>query len=124
MNMNFNFFTPTHLIFGTGKLNELGKQKMPGKKALLLLSNGKSARISGALDRTQQQLDSAGVSYVTCANIHENPSKDVVMQAATTARENSCDFIVALGGGSVIDSAKAIAVMASKTIIFFISQRI
>lgn len=51
-NMNFTLFTPTKLLFGCGKLNEFGNQTMPGKKALLLISNGKSVRTTGTLDRT------------------------------------------------------------------------
>lgn len=112
-NMNFNLFTPTKLLFGCGKLNELGNQAMPGKKALLLISNGNSVRTTGTLDRTVAQLDKANVAHVLCANIHENPSKEVVMEAATVARENGCDFIVALGGGAVLDSAVAVAAMAT-----------
>lgn len=54
-NMNFNLFTPTKLLFGCGKLNELGNQSMPGKKALLLISNGQSVRTTGTLDRTVAQ---------------------------------------------------------------------
>lgn len=111
MNMNFNLNTPTNLIFGSGKLNELGAQKLPGKKALLLISSGKSAKISGALERTQEQLENAGAAYVVCANIHENPTKELVMEAAAAAKENGCDFIVALGGGAVLDSATAISAM-------------
>lgn len=113
MNMNFNLNTPTNLIFGSGKLNELGAQKLPGKKALLLISSGKSAKISGALERTQEQLEKAGAAYVVCANIHENPTKELVMEAAAVAKENGCDFIVALGGGAVLDSATAISAMAT-----------
>ncbi|WP_066687930.1 iron-containing alcohol dehydrogenase [Christensenella intestinihominis] len=113
MNMNFNFFIPTKLIFGIGKINELGIQNMPGNKALLLISNGKSAKLSGALERTQEQLCKAGIEYAVCANIHENPSKEVVMEGAAFSRENDCDFIVALGGGAVLDSAIAIAAMAT-----------
>lgn len=113
MNMNFNLFTPTKLLFGAGKLDELGKEKLPGKKALLLISGGKSATASGALDRTQKQLEKAGVESVICANIHENPSKEIVMEAAAFAKENNCDFIVALGGGAVLDSSVAVAAMAT-----------
>ena len=51
MNMNFNFNNPTNLIFGRGSLNELGSQPMPGKKALVLISSGKSTRENGYLDR-------------------------------------------------------------------------
>lgn len=112
-NMNFNLFTPTKLLFGCGKLNELGNQTMPGKKALLLISSGKSVRTTGTLDRTIEQLDKAHIVYVLCANIHENPSKEVIMQAASVARKNRCDFIVALGGGAVLDSAVAVAAMAT-----------
>ena len=113
MNMNFNFNNPTNLIFGSGKLNELGKQKMPGKNALLLISSGNSVKKYGTLARVEEQLKQAGVTYTVCANIHENPSKEVVMEAAAVARENQCDFIVALGGGAVLDCAVAVAAMAT-----------
>lgn len=113
MNMKFNFYNPTNLIFGAGKLNELGSQKLPGKKALLLISNGKSVKVNGTLDRVQEQLEKAGVEYVVCDNIHENPSKEVVMEAAAMAKEKVCDFILALGGGAVLDSAAAVAAMAT-----------
>lgn len=113
MNMNFNFNNPTNLIFGAGALNSLGEQRMPGKKALLLISNGKSTKANGYLDRTEKQLEKAGVEYVVCGNIHENPSKEVVMEAAAVAKENNCDFIVALGGGAVLDSAVAVSAMAT-----------
>lgn len=93
--MDFNLFTPTKLLFGCGKLRELGNQTMPGKKALLLISNGQSVQTTGTLDRTIAQLDKAHAPHVLCANIHENPSKEVVMEAASLARENGCDFIVA-----------------------------
>ena len=56
MNLTFDFNNPTRILFGCGTLDLLGKQDLPGKKALVLLSNGKSARVSGALDRTLAQL--------------------------------------------------------------------
>ena len=113
MTMSFNFNSPTNLIFGAGSLDQLGSQKLPGKKALLLLSAGKSAKVSGALDRTVEQLEKAGVEYVPCAIIKENPTKDLVMEAAGVAKDNGCDFIVALGGGAVLDSSVAVAAMAT-----------
>lgn len=113
MNMNFNFNNPTNLIFGAGTLDHLGEQKLPGKKALLLISSGKSTKANGYLDRTEVQLRKAGVDYVVCANIHENPSKEVVMEASAVAKENDCDFLVALGGGAVLDSAVAVAAMVT-----------
>ena len=111
--MDFNLFTPTKLLFGRGKLNELGNQKLPGKKALLLISSGKSVKVNGTLDRVTAQLEKAGITYTICNNIHENPSKEVVMEAAACAKENGCDFILALGGGAVLDAAVAVAAMAT-----------
>lgn len=113
MNMNFNFNNPTNLIFGAGKLDELGNQKMPGKKALLLISSGNSVKKYGTLERVQKQLEKVGAEYVVCDNIHENPSKEVVMEAAAAAKKNGYDFIFALGGGAVLDSAVAVAAMAT-----------
>ena len=113
MNMDFHLFTPTRLLFGRGKLNELGNQCLPGKKALLLISSGKSVKVNGTLSRVEEQLSRAGASYFICNNIHENPSKEVVMEAACCARQNGCDFILALGGGAVLDSAIAVSAMAT-----------
>ena len=111
--MHFNFNNPTNLIFGSGSLNELGSQKMPGKKAMVLISNGKSTRATGYLDRTLEQLSKAGVETAVWAGIMENPLKEAVMEGAAFAKENKCDFIVALGGGAVLDSAVAISAMAT-----------
>ena len=115
MNMSFNFSNPTNLIFGAGKLDTLGEQKLPGKKALLLISNGKSTKANGYLDRTTAQLEKAGVDYVIYAGIMENPVKEAIMEGASVARENNCDFIVALGGGAVLDSSAAISAMATNS---------
>ena len=113
MNMNFDFNNPTRILFGSGKLSELGNQPMPGKKALLLMSGGKSAKVSGAYERTVEQLHKAGVEIAEFAKVMENPLKDMLMEGAAFAKENDCDFIVALGGGAVLDSAVAIAAMVT-----------
>ena len=113
MNMNFDFNNPTKILFGSGKLNELGSQPLPGKKALLLMSGGKSAKVSGAYDRTLEQLRKAGVEVTEFAKVMENPVKEMVMEGAAFAKENGCDFRVALGGGAVLDSAVAVAAMAT-----------
>lgn len=113
MNMNFDFNNPTRILFGSGKLDELGSRPMPGKKALLLMSGGRSAKVSGAYDRTLKQMEKAGVEIAEFAKVMENPVKEMVMEGAAFARENGCDFIVALGGGAILDSAVAIAAMAT-----------
>ncbi len=109
----FNMYVPTRFVFGSGRLRELHQQKMPGKKALIAISNGKSVRENGALDRTQEQLRLAGVATAVFDKIGANPTKTAVMKGAQTARDHGCDFIVALGGGSVMDAAKAMAMMAT-----------
>lgn len=113
MNMTFNFNNPTNLIFGSGKLSELSKQKLPGKKALLLISNGKSTQANGSFDRVMAQLQEAGIEVAVFDKIMENPLKSVVMEGASFAKENGCDFIVALGGGAVLDSSIAVSAMAT-----------
>ncbi len=113
MNMTFNFNNPTNLIFGSGKLSEIGEQKLPGKKALLLISNGKSTKANGSFDRVVEQLNKASVEYAVFNKIMENPLKEVIMEGAAFAKENGCDFIVALGGGAVLDSSTAISAMAT-----------
>ncbi len=113
MNMKFDFNNPTRILFGSGMLNELGNQPMPGKKAMVLISNGKSTKANGYLDRTLDQLHKAGVETAVFAGIMENPLKEAVMKGAVFARENLCDFIVALGGGAVLDSSVAISAMAT-----------
>lgn len=110
--MSYQCYLPTRVLFGCGKLGELHGQKLPGKKALLVISNGKSARESGALGRTQRELTLAGVEYIVYSNVGANPLKSQVEEGARLAVENGCDFIVALGGGSVMDAAKAMAMCA------------
>lgn len=111
--MKFNFYNPTNILFGKGMLNELGKQELPGKKAMVLISNGKSTKENGYLDRTLEQLKTAGVDTAVFAGIMENPLKEAIMEGAAFAKDNGCDFIVALGGGAVLDSSAAIGVMAT-----------
>lgn len=60
--MPYNFYNPTRVLFGAGQLSNLHAQKMPGKKAMVVISNGKSTRTNGSLDRTLEQLRKAGVS--------------------------------------------------------------
>lgn len=111
--MSFQMYVPTRILFGCGMLNNLHKQQMPGKKALIVISNGKSTKENGSLDRTEEQLEKAGVEYVVFDGIMANPLKSTIDEGAKAAKDNGCDFIVALGGGSVMDASKAIATMAT-----------
>jgi Alcohol dehydrogenase, class IV len=111
--MNFNYFVPTKILFGKGQLANLHAQKLPGKKALIVISSGKSVRSNGYLAQVEEQLDLAGIAHTVFDKILPNPIKTHVMEGAAFAKEQDCDFVVGLGGGSSIDAAKAIAVMAT-----------
>lgn len=111
--MSFQMYVPTRILFGAGKLNELSAQQLPGKRALLVISNGRAVRENGALARTREQLSAAGAESVVFDRVQANPLKTTVMDGAAFARAQGCDFVVALGGGSVMDASKAIAAMAT-----------
>ena len=108
---NFQFFMPTKVLFGAGQLKNLHLEQMPGKKALIVTSNGQSTKKFGYLAAVEAQLDLAGVEHELFDGIRPNPIRDNVMDAAAKARESNCDFVVALGGGSVMDAGKCIALM-------------
>lgn len=110
--MDFQYFIPTRILFGAGSLNKLDSESLPGTKALIVISAGKSMRANGYLARVIESLEKRKISWVLYDKILPNPIKSHVMEAAALARKESCDFIIGLGGGSSIDSAKSIAVMA------------
>lgn len=112
-NLMYDMYVPTRVMFGVGMLNRLSEQPLPGKRALIVISNGKSTRANGYLARTEEQLHKAGVETVVFAGATPNPTVSDVNAGAKAARENGCDFLVALGGGSVMDCSKGIAVIAT-----------
>ncbi|WP_434631871.1 iron-containing alcohol dehydrogenase [Thermoanaerobacterium thermosaccharolyticum] len=112
MKSNFTYFMPTEIIFGPGTLEKLATVRLPGKKALLVIGSGNSMRKHGYLDRVTSYLKQNNVDYVVYDKILPNPIADHVAEGAKLAKENECDFVIGLGGGSTIDSSKAIAVMA------------
>ena len=111
--MKFDYYMPTRLLFGAGKLKELHKHPLPGKKALIVMTGGKSLRANGYLAALENELALAGAERVIYDKITPNPTKSEVMAGAAIARENGCDFVIGFGGGSSIDAGKAIAVMAT-----------
>ena len=109
--MHFDFFVPTRIIFGRDRLKELAEIELPGKKALIVITNGRSMRNLGYLDTVTALLAGQGVEAEVFDSVLPNPIEQHVMEAAEMARNANCDFIIGLGGGSAIDSAKAIAMM-------------
>ncbi|MGE4465384.1 iron-containing alcohol dehydrogenase, partial [Sphaerochaeta sp.] len=104
-------YLPTKIIFGSHSLSRLSEQKLPGKKALVVISSGKSTRSHGYLDQLEEQLNKAQVSWEVFDKILPNPVLRHVTEGSELARKQGCDFVIGLGGGSVIDSAKGIAMM-------------
>lgn len=109
---SFKTFTPTKLFFGFGEIQRLATEQMPGKKALVVISSGTSMRRYGYLEKVTGLLAENHVDTVVYDKILPNPVKEHVMEGAQICRNEHCDFVVGLGGGSSIDSAKSIAVMA------------
>lgn len=114
MNANpvFNLHIPTRILFGCGEIKKLATETLPGKKAMIVISAGTSMKKYGYLDKVIGLLVENDVAAIVYDKILPNPIKAHVMEAAAICREQGCDFIIGLGGGSSIDSAKAIAVMA------------
>jgi len=113
MKTRFHYFMPTKILFGPGRLGELATTPyLPGRKAFIVITSGKAMKGQGYLDRVREALEKNGVSSVVFDRILPNPVSEHVEEGAAAARETGCDFIVGLGGGSSIDSAKSIAVMA------------
>ena len=109
--LNFSFFSPTEFVFGKGVEAQAGDMiKKRGGTKVLVHFGGQSAVKSGLLDRVTASLDAAGLSYVTLGGVQPNPRSTLVYKGIELARTEKVDFILAVGGGSVIDSGKAIAV--------------
>ena len=109
--MSYTFNVPTKVLFGAGALKKLHEEKLPGKKALVVISSGKSVRANGYLAALEAELDAAGVAHVLFDKIQANPLEPTVQEGIEFGRAAGVDLVVGLGGGSVMDAAKAIAAM-------------
>ncbi len=107
---NFNFYSPTFFAFGKDKEAEAGQlvKRFGGSKVLLHYGGG-SVKRSGLLDRVMSSLEESGVSYVQLGGVLPNPRSGLVYEGIKLCKKENVDFILAVGGGSTIDSAKAIA---------------
>lgn len=105
----FSFHNPTRIIFGEGKANEAGSVTATYSKNVLLVYGGNSIKRTGLYDSIKSQLNQAGVRVVELGGIEPNPRLTSVNAGIKLVREHQLDFILAVGGGSVIDAAKAIA---------------
>ena len=110
---NFNFYSPTQFIFGRERENETGKyvNRFGGSRVLIHYGSGSVVK-SGLLDRVKKSLNEAGIWHTELGGVVPNPRSGLVYQGINIVKTNNIDFVLAVGGGSVIDSAKAIALGA------------
>ena len=109
--INFDFFTPTKILFGAGRESEVGKQvaAFGGHKVIIVYGKkGGHVETSGLLDRVHKSLSDAGLSYVDLNGVVPNPRLSLVKEGIRIGRAQGVDFLLPIGGGSVIDTAKGI----------------
>lgn len=107
---NFTYQLPTRFVFGRGMENEVGREvRALGGTRVLIHYGGGSAVRSGLIDRVKKALDEQGISHVELGGVQPNPRDTLVYQGIELARREGVDFVLAVGGGSAIDSSKAIA---------------
>ncbi len=110
---NFNFYSPTYFVFGKGKENETGKyvKRFGGTRVLIHYGSG-SVMKSGLLDRVKKSLTESDIWFTELGGVVPNPRSGLVYEGIEICKHENIDFVLAVGGGSVIDSAKAIALGA------------
>lgn len=107
---NFTFCSPTEFVFGRDTENRVGQLcRKHGASRVLIVYGGGSVVRSGLLDRVRQSLTEQGIAFDELGGVKPNPEDDLVRKGITFFTSAACDFILAVGGGSVIDTAKAIA---------------
>jgi len=111
--MDFNINLPINVISGRDAVLKNSAQIKELGTSCLIVTGGKSAKLSGALDDMKKALESEGIGYAIYDKIGPNPRLDHCFEASKLAREVKADFIVGIGGGSPLDAAKAVAVYAS-----------
>src|SRR5947209_225882 len=105
---NFSYYNPVKLLYGAGQLDRVGEEITPyGKRVLLHYGQG-HIKQAGVYDRVVKSLRQAGLEWVDLPGVRPNPKLDLVQHGIELCRQEKIDFILAVGGGSVADSAKAI----------------
>ena len=108
----FQYYLPVNIVFGCGRAAQVGELTAPYGKRALIVTGRSSAKKSGLYDRVKDSLAAAGVTSVLYDRVSQNPLTTTAEEGASFAKENGCDVVVAIGGGSIMDCAKAIAFLA------------
>lgn len=107
--MSFIWDVPTRILFGVNKLDDLSKEELRGKKAMIVVSNGNSHIENGGFDKVVNALKERNVDYVVFDKIEANPTSKTIDDGILFARSNECDFLIGIGGGSVLDATTIMA---------------
>lgn len=113
--MNFNYNLPINLLFGRGRINEVGCEVAKYGKKVLIVTGRSSTKKSGLLDKTKSLLEEAKVEYEVFDKVEQNPLTTTVYEGVEVIKETGCDVVLGLGGGSIMDAAKSIAFSAKNS---------
>ena len=110
--MEFSYFLPVNIQFGWNKVDNIADFAAPYSKKALIVTGRSSAKKSGLYDRVVAKLDAAHIDHVLFDQVDANPLTTTALDGAALAKSESCDMVIAIGGGSIMDCAKGIAFMA------------
>jgi len=110
--MEFSYFLPVNIQFGWDKVDSVADYVAPYGKKALIVTGRTSAKKSGLYDRVVVKLETAHIDYVLFDQVDANPLTTTALEGAALAKSESCDVVIAIGGGSIMDCAKGIAFMA------------
>lgn len=110
--MEFSYFLPVNIQFGWNKVDNVADFAAPYGKKALIVTGRTSAKKSGLYDRVVAKLDAAHIEHVLFDQVDANPLTTTALDGAALAKSESCDMVIAIGGGSIMDCAKGIAFMA------------
>jgi len=110
--MEFSYFLPVNIQFGWNKVDNVADFAAPYGKKALIVTGRTSAKKSGLYDRVVAKLDAAHIGHVVFDQVDANPLTTTALDGAALAKSESCDMVIAIGGGSIMDCAKGIAFMA------------
>ena len=101
--IDFSYFLPVNIVFGSGKVKKAGELTKPYGKKALIVTGRSSAKKSGIYDKVKDSLEAAGLTTVLYDKVSQNPLTTTAEEGAAFAKENHCDVVVAIGGGSIMD---------------------
>ena len=110
--MEFSYFLPVHIQFGWDKVDSVADFAKPYGNKALIVTGRTSAKKSGLYDRVVAKLEGAHIDHVLFDQVDANPLTTTALTGANLAKSESCDMVIAIGGGSIMDCAKGIAFMA------------